>query len=105
MSATNQASKLLQALQPAPQHKTRPIQIIYNGTPVVLVSGKSLWKTKGHAKSALRNHVESNLTRQQVEKQAQTEPSLAHLTGYAKTSAYEELIYQLVLAQVKMQEV
>jgi hypothetical protein len=39
----------------------RPVVICCDGKAMKLSSGKAVWKTAGHAKAALRNHLSSYL--------------------------------------------
>jgi len=40
---------------------TTPYRIKFRGEFITLESGKTLWRTKGHAKSAMTNHISSLL--------------------------------------------
>lgn len=56
-----EAKKVLDGLtQIAPKkaQKQIPCRIRYNGHFVATVSGKSVWKHVGHAKNAMRHHVQ-----------------------------------------------
>lgn len=44
------------------KRKTVPCRIRMDGEFVVLDSGKSLWNCEGHAKNALRNHLDGYLS-------------------------------------------
>lgn len=99
---------ILQSFVPAPSRSCRPVQIFYQGKTVTLKSGKNLWKTKGHAKSALRQHVTATAyrhLRELLAPHAQAEPDLAHLKGYMQTRAYEEMLFNHIYCQVQIKEV
>lgn len=55
--ATKRALEALSPFEPVKKPKTQPVRIEYNGQFVSLSSGKKIWNTAGHAKTALRNHV------------------------------------------------
>lgn len=40
--------------------KTRPCRIMFNGSYITTNSGKTVWRNKGFAKSALLNHLQSS---------------------------------------------
>lgn len=40
---------------------TTPYRIKFRGEFITLESGKTLWRTKGHAKSAMTNHISSQI--------------------------------------------
>ena len=85
------------------RQQNRPVRIRLNGQIMVLASGKSLWKTEGNAKSALRNHLRSCFSTQEWCALVKNEPSVAKLSPYLQHSAFEDLMLSRILQQIQFE--
>ena len=95
---------VLKSMVPANiRQQNRPVRIRLNGQIMVLASGKSLWKTEGNAKSALRNHLRSCFSHQEWNDLVKNEPSVANLSPYLQHSKFEDLLLKHILQQVQFE--